>query len=269
MHNAPENIAVSACGVSAGIGKHSILHGITLHLAAGRWTSIVGPNGAGKSTLLRTLAGLLPCSTGSVQLLGRPLADWRRGDRARALSWLGQSEAAADDLLVYDVAMLGRLPHQAWLSPPSEADHQAVEQALRATQAWDWRHRALSQLSGGERQRVLLARALAVQAQVLLMDEPLANLDPPHQSDWLLLVRALVAEGRTVVSVLHEVSFALQADDVAIMAAGRLRHHGPTQDAATHRALEQVFDDRIAIHPVEGQWLALPRLQPRRDAAAD
>ena len=266
MRNAPENIAVSADSISASIGKHPILHGITLHLAAGRWTSIVGPNGAGKSTLLRALAGLLPC-TGSVQLLGRPLAAWHRSDRARALSWLGQNEVAADDLLVYDVAMLGRLPHQPWLSPPSEADHAAVEHALRATQAWDWRHRALSQLSGGERQRVLLARALAVQAQVLLMDEPLANLDPPHQSDWLLLVRDLVAQGKTVVSVLHEVSFALQADDVAIVAAGRLRHHGSTQDTHTHRALEQVFDDRIAIHPVEGQWLALPRLLPRRTPA--
>ena len=266
MAIAPENIAIRADGISASIGKMCILSQLSLSLAAGRWTSIVGPNGAGKSTLLRALAGLLPC-TGNVQLLGRPLADWHRGDRARALSWLGQNEVAADDLLVYDVAMLGRLPHQPWLSPPSEADHAAVEQALRATQAWDWRHRALSQLSGGERQRVLLARALAVQAQVLLMDEPLANLDPPHQSDWLLLVRDLVAQGKTVVSVLHEVSFALQADDVAIVAAGRLRHHGSTQDTHTHRALEQVFDDRIAIHPVEGQWLALPRLLPRRTPA--
>ena len=260
MRNAPENIAVSASGVSASIGKHPILHGITLHLAAGRWTSIVGPNGAGKSTLLRALAGLLPC-TGSVQLLGRPLAAWHRSDRARALSWLGQNEVAADDLTVYDVAMLGRLPHQPWLSPPSADDHAAVEQSLRATQAWDWRHRALGQLSGGERQRVLLARLLAVQAQVLLMDEPLANLDPPHQSDWLLLVRALVAQGKTVVSVLHEVSFALQANDMVVMAGGRLLHHGACNAPATHAALEQVFDHRIHVRHMEGMWMALPSLQ--------
>jgi len=97
---------------------------------------------------------------------------------------------------------------------------------------------------------------------VLLMDEPLANLDPPHQADWLLLVRELVAHGRTVVSVLHELSMALQADDVAIVAQGCLRHHGAARDVATHRALEQVFDQRIAIHGVAGQWLALPRLVP-------
>lgn len=263
--NAPESIAISACGVSAGFGKLPVLHGITLPLAAGRWTAIVGPNGAGKSTLLRALAGLLPAQ-GEVRLLGRPLAAWHRRERSRALSWLGQNEAAADDLLVYDVAMLGRLPHLGWMQPPSDADHQAVEQALRATQAWDWRARALGQLSGGERQRVLLARALAVQAQVLLMDEPLANLDPPHQADWLLLVRELTAAGRTVVSVLHELSIALQADDVAVLAAGRVCHHGAARDAATHRALEAVFDHRIAIHPVAGQWLALPQLQPAASA---
>ncbi len=238
-----------------------------LSLRAGRWTSIVGPNGAGKSTLLKALAGLLP-STGQVALLDRPLQDWPRRERARALSWLGQNESAADDLTVLDVAMLGRLPHQGWMQPPSAVDHAAVEHALRTTQAWDWRARALGQLSGGERQRVLLARALAVQAQVLLMDEPLANLDPPHQADWLLLARALAAGGTTVVSVLHELSLALHADDVVVLAGGRLQHHGAAGDSATHRALERVFDQRIAIHALQGQWVALPQLLPAGSGAA-
>ena len=231
-----------------------------LTLPSGRWTSIVGPNGAGKSTLLKVLAGLLAVRSGRVQLLGRDLHGWSRRERARRLAWLGQNEAAADDLCVYDLAMLGRLPHQGWMQPASPADHAAVEQALRTTQAWDWRERPLSQLSGGERQRVLLARALAVQAQVLLMDEPLANLDPPHQADWLRLVRALVARGHTVVSVLHEISLALHADDMLIIDRGQLRPQGAAGDQATHRALERVFDDRIAIHHVAGQWLALPRI---------
>lgn len=253
-------IAISADQVSAGIGKSSILHGISLPVAAGRWTSIVGPNGAGKSTLLKVLAGLLPAQRGQVTLDGRPLHDWPARERARQMAWLGQNEAAADDLTVLDVALLGRLPHQGWLQPPSLADHAAAEAALRQTQAWAWRERPLGQLSGGERQRVLLARALAVNAPVLLMDEPLANLDPPHQADWLLLVRSLVAQGCTVVSVLHELSMALQADDVAVLQDGRLQHHGAAHEDATHRALEAVFDHRIAIHCVQGQWLALPRL---------
>jgi iron complex transport system ATP-binding protein len=155
--------------------------------------------------------------------------------------------------------MLGRLPHQEWLAAPSAADRAAVEQSLRATQAWEWRDRPLGQLSGGERQRVLLARALAVQAQVLLMDEPLANLDPPHQADWLQLVRGLVDAGRTVVSVLHEISIALRADEMVVMARGRVTHQGTCADAATHRALEAVFDERITIQSLSGHWLALTK----------
>lgn len=248
--------ALQARALRVRLGNAEVLHGIDLALPAGRWTSIVGPNGAGKSTLLKVLAGLLPHS-GDVALLGQPLAHLSGRRRAQQLSWLGQNEGGSDDLTAYDVAMLGRLPHQPWLAAPSPADRAAVEQALRACQAWDWRERPLGQLSGGERQRVLLARALAVQAQVLLMDEPLANLDPPHQADWLALMQALLAGGRTVVSVLHEISMALHADDMVVMQQGRISHHGGCSEAATHRALEQVFEHRIAIRSLDGQWIAI------------
>lgn len=253
-------MAMAAQGVGAslgmGAGKRVVLHDMTLDIAAGEWTSIVGPNGAGKSTLLKCLAGVLPHS-GTVTLLGKPMHSLPSRERARQLAWLGQNETSADDLTVWDVAMLGRLPHQAWLAPPSPADKRAVEEALRATQAWEWRDRALGQLSGGERQRVLLARALAVQAQVLLMDEPLANLDPPHQADWLSVVRKLVNQGTTVVSVLHEISMALQADHLVVMDKGRILHQGRCADAATHQALIDVFDGRIAIHAIGNQWVTL------------
>ncbi len=249
--------AIGATSIRASLGQVEILHDISIDFPAGCWSSIVGPNGAGKSTLLKVLAGLLPHS-GEVRLLGQPLQRISDRARARQLAWLGQNEGTGDDLTAWDIAMLGRLPHQRWLDSPSAADHHAVEQALRATQAWDWRARSIGQLSSGERQRVLLARALAVQAQVLLMDEPLANLDPPHQSDWLAVVRALVQQGKTVVSVLHEISFALHADQMVVMAQGRVTHQGACADSATHRALEAVFDGRIAIHALGQQWVALP-----------
>ena len=250
--------SVQAIGIGVALGGAPVLHGMDVALPAARWTSIVGPNGAGKSTLLKALAGLLPHS-GQVLLMGRPLVQWRGRDRARCLAWLGQGEQGADDLSVWNVAMLGRLPHQAWLAAPSQADRAAVEQALRATQAWEWRERSLGALSGGERQRVLLARLLAVDADVMLMDEPLANLDPPHQADWLLLVRELVAQGKTVVSVLHEIGMALHADQMVVMAQGRLVHQGACEDPATHRALEAVFHHRVAILALGDQWVALPR----------
>lgn len=258
--------ALQASNVQVQLGAQQLLHGVSVSLPAQRWTAIVGPNGAGKSTLLRALAGLHPrkhCQ-GQVMLLGRDVQAWPAKARARSLSWMGQNEAVAQDLCSYDVVMLGRLPHQAWLAAPSAQDHAVVHACMQMTGAWEWRQRRLSQLSGGERQRVLLARALAVQAQVLLMDEPLANLDPPHQSEWMETVQGLVHQGATVVSVLHELGIALQSQHMVVMQAGRVLHQGDTHDAATHAALEAVFEHRIRIREVEGMWMALPVTTPRQ-----
>jgi iron complex transport system ATP-binding protein len=224
--------------------------------------ALVGPNGAGKSSLLKALAGLTPAS-GEVTLLGKPWAEWHRRQRAQTVAWLGQAEAGQDDLTVYDVAMLGRLPHQSWLASPSPLDQAVVEVALKTVQAWDWRARSLGQLSGGERQRVLLARALAVQADVYLMDEPLAGVDVPHQADWLEWVRCLTEQGAAVVSVLHELNLALQADGVWVMSGGQLVHAGLPNDPATHQALSSVFQNRLQWREWQddGQtrWVALPK----------
>lgn len=263
--------ALSAKGLSAwlgqGLGRQQVLFDVDVSIRAACWTSIVGPNGAGKSTLLKSLAGLLPY-TGHVMLQGHLLSDMPPRERARALAWLAQSggaEAGVDDLTVYDLALLGRLPHRPWFAGPSLADEAAVEEALRQTQAWDWRCRPMGSLSGGERQRVLLARLLAVQAPVMLMDEPLANLDPPHQADWIELVRALVRHGRTVVSVLHEISVALMADDVLVLHEGRVAHAGCAAVPASHCALESVFDHRIAIHALGAHWVALPSTEQLKE----
>ena len=266
--NAPQKIAVSARSTGARIGKAQILHAIDVQIPAARWTAIVGPNGAGKSTLLRVLAGLLP-TDGVVQLHGKPLADWPARERARQLAWLGQGEAGAEDLIAYDVVLLGRLPHRAWLAPPTAADHAAVQRALAEMQVAHLQLRRLGDLSGGERQRVLLARALAVQAPVLLMDEPLAHLDPPHQADWLVVARAQVAAGGTVVSVLHELGLALQADDLLIVRDGRIVHHGPCSSPTTHRALQAAFDWRIGVYQVKDRWVALPRIPQEQSNHAD
>jgi iron complex transport system ATP-binding protein len=250
--------ALRTRGLKVALGGREVLHGIDLDVALGRWTCVVGPNGAGKSTLLKALAGLLPCH-GDVHWLGQSLHTVSRRERAQQLSWLGQGEAASLDLRVLDVVMLGRLPHQGWLTAPSAQDHAMVEAALKATQAWDWRDRSLGELSGGERQRVLLARAMAGNATLMLMDEPLANLDPPHQVDWLEQVQCLKAQGTTVVSVLHEIGMALHADDVVVMQQGRVMHHGACADPATHTAIESVFEHRIRILALQGQWVVVPR----------
>jgi len=238
------------------LGGEPVLHPLSLAPTPRAWTAVVGPNGAGKSTLLRAMAGLLPF-VGSLTLDGRPWSSWPSRERARHIAWLGQNETTAEDLTAFDVVMLGRLPHQPWLAPASAADHVAVQLAMRQTQSWDWRHRPLGRLSGGERQRVLLARALAVHAGLTLMDEPLAHLDPPHQSDWVQLVRERVSDGGAIVSVLHELNIAMQADRLVVMADGRIVHQGVPHDPATHAALQQVFQHRLLILQVQGRWIAI------------
>ena len=255
-------VALTAHNVTVMHDEFKAVNNVSLTLHAGEWVSLVGPNGAGKSSLLKALAGLAPAE-GQVSLLGKPWAAWNRRERAQTLAWMGQAEAGQDDLTVYDVAMLGRLPHQSWLSTPSAKDHAVVEVALKTVQAWDWRTRSLGQLSGGERQRVLLARALAVQAQVYLMDEPLAGVDVPHQADWLEWVRCLTETGAAVVSVLHELNLALQADRVWVMSEGRWVHSGLPNDKETHQALSAVFQNRLQWREWQDEgvtrWVALPK----------
>ena len=260
--NALHQVALTAHNITVMHDEFKAVNNVSLTLHAGEWVSLVGPNGAGKSSLLKALAGLAPAE-GQVSLLGKPWAAWSRRERAQTLAWMGQAEAGQDDLTVYDVAMLGRLPHQSWLSTPSAKDHAVVEVALKTVQAWDWRTRSLGQLSGGERQRVLLARALAVQAQVYLMDEPLAGVDVPHQADWLEWVRCLTETGAAVVSVLHELNLALQADRVWVMSEGRWVHSGLPNDKETHQALSAVFQNRLQWREWQDEgvtrWVALPK----------
>lgn len=251
--------ALSARRLRVRLDGREVLCGLDLDLPYGQWTSVVGPNGAGKSTLLKTLAGLLPFE-GEVLWRGRAIGSIPRRERAQTVAWFGQGEPAMDDLRAHDVVMLGRLPHLDLLHEPCADDHAAVAWALQAMQAWEWRARSLGSLSGGERQRILLARALATQAPIVLMDEPLNNLDPTHQVDWLALVRTLLAQGTTVLSVLHDLGMALHADRLLVLQNGRLLHQGPAADGATHRALETVFSHRVQVRSMEGQAVVLPRL---------
>jgi iron complex transport system ATP-binding protein len=233
------------------------LNDVTLTIAQGKWTSIIGPNGAGKSTLLRVCAGLQGDAS-CVTIAGDPFNQIPPAIRARRVAWLGQNESVQGDMSVYDLVMLGRLPHLSWLETPSIHDHLMVSQALETTHTAEWKDRTMGQLSGGEQQRVLIARALAVNADILLMDEPLNNLDPPHQSDCLHLIRSLVGQGKTVVTVLHEIAFALCAEDIVVMNEGCVYFQGMCDMVDTHRQVEQVFQNRIEIHSFKNRLVVLP-----------
>jgi iron complex transport system ATP-binding protein len=252
--------SLRATGIGVSLGGARVLDGVSLDLRPG-WTAIVGPNGAGKSTLLRVLAGLRTPDAGEVQLDGVPLAAWAPRERARRLAWLTQQGSASGDLTAREIVLLGRLPHLGIVASPGAADEAAVERAMEEAECAAWRDRRPQELSGGEQQRVLLARALAVEAPLLLLDEPTTHLDPPHQVALARLFRRRAAAGTTLVSVLHDLSLALVADRLVLLERGRVRAEGPTDDPALHAALVEAFEGAIRIERVGGRWVAFPHLE--------
>ncbi len=251
--------------LSAQRGGRDVLHKITMAARTGQWLAVIGPNGAGKSTLLRCLAGLLKPASGTVECLaGEGMPDGQRGhlSKARQLAWLGQDPVGDETMTVQDTVALGRLPHRGWLgwSGLTSDDRAAIAKALADTDmAWA-SERTLGALSGGERQRVSLARALAVQARVMLLDEPVSHLDAPHQRLIARVMQREAAQGRCIVSVLHELPLALAADRILVMSQGRVVAEGPRDDLAVHRAIEAVFDQAVTIIRVNEQWVALPQI---------
>ncbi|MFY9458447.1 iron complex transport system ATP-binding protein [Aquabacterium commune] len=268
MSAAPNVPVLQARELSVQRGQATVVRGVSLAAHAGQWLAIVGPNGAGKSSLLQALAGLWPVASGEVLLHGqsgarvsaRRHAREHARQRARQLAWMGQTPPGDEALSVDDTVALGRLPHQGWWGWPahSAADREAIEQALQDTDLLALRHRALQALSGGERQRAHLARALATQAPVLLLDEPSAHLDAPHQRLLAQVLRTQAQRGRAVVSVLHELPLALAADRIAVMQSGVLLACGDAGEPAVHRAIETVFAQAVRIAQVDGRWTALP-----------
>jgi iron complex transport system ATP-binding protein len=228
--------------VSVRLGKPTVLSGISLRLRTGALTVVVGPNGAGKSTLLRTLAGLVVPDEGRVALDGTALHRMRPSERARAIAYLPQGGAIAWPLPVEDVVALGRMPHGEGPGNLRAEGRKAVAEAIAQVGLSGFEHRPASDLSGGERARVLLARALAVGAPVLLADEPVAALDPRHQLVVLEVLKARAARGCTAVAVMHDLGLAARfADEIVLLESGRLRACGPPAAVLTPAALAESF----------------------------
>lgn len=255
---------LQADGLALQLGGRRVVDGVSLALQAGQWVALIGPNGAGKSTLLALLAGLREPDAGQVHLLGRPLTAWPRSHRAARLAWLSQQGEVEGDLTAREVVRLGRLPRHGVFGVPDAGDEAAVDRAMAMTECSTLAGRRLPSLSGGERQRVLLARALAVQAPVLLLDEPTTHLDAPHQRALVQTLAEQARHGAAVAAVLHDLTLALAADRLLVMADGRLQADGPPADPAVRAMLEAVFERAFTIERLQvggrERWVALPRL---------
>ena len=236
------SVAILYQDVCAAYGARRVLDRVSAGLARGAVTGIVGPNGAGKTTLLRIALGLMAPSGGRVTILDRPLEDWSRDALARTLAYLPQGADAHWPILARELVALGRLPHRAPFAAMSMEDGRAIDAALERCDAAGFAGRRIDELSAGERARVLLARALATQAPVLLADEPAAYLDPAHQLRLMNLLREEAARGSAVAVTLHDLSLASRhCDEIVVLSGGRTASQGAPQAALSDATLAEVF----------------------------
>lgn len=244
-------------------GAQTVLHKVDLCVAPGQITGLLGPNGSGKSTLLGALSGVIAPSGGEVLLQGRALQSWSPRERALLMACAPQRGEAPDGMSVRDLVLLGRYAHLGFWQGYGENDHKAVDEALEETDLTHLALRRARQISGGELQRAFLARALAQQAPLLLLDEPAAGLDPAHALAACETLARRNAAGATVLMAGHDLNLAaLYCHRLAFLRAGRIICHGPTREVFTREILEKVYATPIEIleHPtgVAPQAVLLP-----------
>ncbi len=244
--------------VSVRLGARDVLSALTLRVAAGEWAALIGPNGAGKTTTLRAIAGLVALR-GSVQLGGDDAGTLRRRERARRVATVPQTPVTPGDMTVEEYVRLGRTPHLGYFGSESVRDRAAARRALVRLDLTGFASRAIGSLSGGERQRAVLARALAQEAQVVLLDEPTSALDLARQQHVLELVDELRREeGLAVVAAMHDLTaVSLYADSVHLLSDGRLVASGTAADVLQEELLSATFGAAVRVLDVDGELVVV------------
>jgi len=249
-------MSLSVSGLSVNKSGTAILSGIGFTAPAGRITGLIGPNGAGKSTLLAALPGLIHAA-GEISFDGQDLPHLPQRDRARILALVEQSSTTEERLSVRDVVALGRIPYEpAWQSGPSPKDDAIISAALAETGMSAFAHRRFTTLSGGEQQRVHVARALAQQPRLLLLDEPTSHLDIRAQLQLLALLRRKAEAGMTILVALHDLNLAIRfCDHLVVLSGGRLAAEGTPGDILSPALLNRVYgvSARLVSDGAEGR----------------
>lgn len=237
--------------ISAGYSTENILHDVSLCVASGEIASVIGPNGCGKSTLLRCITGQLSTRNGRVLVEGDDVARLDARERARRIALLPQFFAGDEDLTVEETVALGRTPHLSAYGTLGKGDREIVHRVLESTDTTQFASRRINELSGGERQRVGLARSLAQEPRVLLLDEPTSNLDLRYQHELLSLVRRLARQDLfAVVLVLHQINLASSiSDSMLLLQNGQTRALGSPQEVMTRDNLQEVYGLPLTVSP--------------------
>jgi iron complex transport system ATP-binding protein len=262
-------VALRVVNLTAGYGDNAVLHEVSFELRAGEMLAIVGPNGAGKSTLLKIVSGSLKPWEGTVELHGRPLADYDRRALARILATVAQENSVAFTFNVLEVVLMGRAPHLGSFHFESRHDLEIAHAALARFDLLELARRPIQEISGGERKRVFLARALAQEPHVALLDEPTAFLDLRHVAEIFTRFRELCAgRGMAVVATLHDLNAAaLYADRVLLLKAGATVAYGSPEEVLTAENLGKVYETPLYVgkNPATGAIAVLPGSVFRRE----
>jgi iron complex transport system ATP-binding protein len=241
---------IAAKELTLSYNGHAVVQDFNLSIPRQTMVGLVGPNGSGKTTILRALAGLIEPVLGHAFVNGMQACQLDKRMRARQIGWVPQQEIAAWPLTVYEVVRLGRAPHRGWLMPYTNEDKNIIERALTRADLLTLKSRPVDKLSGGELQRVLIARVLAQEPEVLLLDEPTANLDIHHQVQVLDLVRDLVQEkSLSVVMAIHDLSLAARyCDQLVLLHKGREVSTGKPEEVLTPNNLREVFGVKARLY---------------------
>jgi ABC-type Mn2+/Zn2+ transport system ATPase subunit len=250
LDTSTEPAPLALTGVWAGYGERTVLSDVSFSLRPGTLTGLIGPNGSGKSTLIKIVLGLLKPWRGRVQVFGEDVGDVRG-----RIGYMPQIELVdwSFPVTVADLVTLGRYGRLRRLRPPSTEDRAAVRTALERVNLWDLRRRQIGELSGGQQRRLLLARALARSAELLLLDEPLAGLDVGAQEDLEQLLRDLVRSGSTLFVATHDLHHVAHSYDEVLCLNGRIIAHGPPDRVLTEEVLQQTFGRHLVLLEIGGK----------------
>lgn len=253
---------LEVAGLTVGYGGRPVLEGVSLSLRAGEMVGLVGPNGSGKTTLLRAIGGVLDPRSGEVRHAGAHLRELPVRERALRIAAVPQIAETPPAFTALELVLMGRTPHLKLLQGEGPADLDAARRAMTATDTWHLAERRLGELSGGERQLLLVARALAQETPLLLLDEPTAHLDIGHQATVLRLMRRLCRERRkAVLAAVHDLTLAAQfCPRLVMLHRGHVVAEGPPGEVLTPDRLRHVYgaDVHILRHPVTGRPVLAP-----------
>ena len=241
-------------------GKRTAVNGFAAAVTPGEWLCLIGPNGAGKSSILRSIVGLVE-STGSIEINGRPIRDLPSRERARLVAYVPQAPVLPEDMTAFEYVLLGRNPFVGTFRSETRHDRNVVAGILEQLDLDRFRHRYLGAMSGGERQRLVIARALAQEAPVLLLDEPTTALDIGHQQQALDLVDELRRRhGLTVISAMHDLTLAgLYSDRLALLHEGHLVSQGSAAEVLRPETLAEFYNVSVKVHhAADGTVIVIP-----------